>query len=247
MIRERFESDDCKAVAEKIYKYNVANARNEEREKYNLMRQISFFRCVEAFHFLETQIKTNPVEEERCNAIKFLAWMLEPDYLSSILEYANRGALTLHEKGAVATAFMVFGTHFSFSNLKEQAIKILDEICWDAPEDILAVCILNYFNLKGEMAKNFFYSQLEQEEYKLHAALFLAQLGEHKQTFPIFAEALNSNDEYDIQTAVMGLAAIGTEEAKELVINLPPEKNRYHPKEPQINFNLMDLKKGEKQ
>ena len=93
-------------------------------------------------------------------------------------------------------------------------------------------------NLGGTSAINFFNAQLKQEEHKLYAALFLAQLGEYKQTFPIFVAALSSDDEYEVHTAIMGLATIGTEEALELIINLPPEKNRCAPKVARFNFDF---------
>jgi len=167
--------------------------------------------------------------------------------LPLILEYAKKPSLSIHEKAAIATAFMAFGVHGAIPNLKEKAITILDEICYDAPADVLATCILNYFKLKDRAAIKFFKAQLEREEYKLYAALFLARLGEHKQTFPIFAATLDSSNEYEVHIAILGLAAIDTEGATELLINLPPEKNRCTPKKSQINFNLMDIKKGEKQ
>jgi HEAT repeat protein len=140
---------------------------------------------------------------------------------------------------------MVFGIHDDEPALKEQSIAILDEICYDAPLDVLATCILNYFKLKDSAAINFFNAHLEKEEFKLHAALFLARLGEHKQTFPIFKAALSSDDEHEVHTAIMGLAAIGTEEALELLRNLPPEKNRVTQRESRINFNLNEIKKGD--
>jgi HEAT repeat protein len=141
---------------------------------------------------------------------------------------------------------MVFGVHGATPDLKEKSITILDEICYDAPLEVLATCILNYFNIGESAAIKFFNSHLEKEEFKLYAALFLAQLGEHKQTFPIFAAALSSEDEYEVHTAIMGLAAIGTEEAIELILNLPPEKNRLTLRERLINFNPKDITKGDK-
>ena len=210
------------------------------------MRVVSFFQCPESFHFFETQIKKSAVETDRCNALMSLAWTMNPEYLPTILEYSKKKKLSIEEKAAVATALMVFGVHDSYPDLKEKATSILDEICYDAPVDVLATCILNYFNLGGGSAIKFFNSHLEIEEYKLYAALFLAQLGEYKQTFPIFAAALRSDDDYEIHLAVMGLVAMGTEEAMQLIRNLPPEKNKYTPKKSLINFDLRDIKKGDK-
>jgi len=245
-IRERYESDDCNRAIEYMNKYYNAEVRGDEKEKYNYLRAISFFACEESYLFLQDQIKNNPSETDRCNAIMFLAWMLNPDYLPCIVEYAKKRELSIQEKAAVATAFMVFGVYGDEPDLKEKAIPILDEICYDAPFDVLATCILNYFNLKDSTAITFFNAQLEKEEFKLYAALFLARLGEHNQTFSIFAAALNSDDEYEVHTAIIGLAELNTEEATALVLNLPPEKNRLTHRERLINFNPKDIKKGDK-
>jgi hypothetical protein len=172
--------------------------------------------------------------------------MMNPDYLPLILKYAQRLDLSIQEKAAIATAFMVFGVHDSYPDLKEKSVSILDEICYDAPLNVLATCILNYFNIGGSSAMKFFNSHLEKEEFKLYAALFLAQLGEHKQTFPIFAVALSSDDNYEVHTAIMGLVAIGTEEAMQLIGNIPREKTKYTLKESLIDFDIKELKKGDK-
>jgi len=244
-VREHYESEDCATARHYISMFFNAEARGKEQEKQNAMRAVSFFQCEESYIFFENIITKSVVETDRCQAIKFLSWMLEPDYLPVILEYSKRKELSTEEKAAVATAFMVFGVHGSYPELKEKSVSLLDEICYDAPFDVLATCIVNYFNLKDSAALNFFNAQLENEEFKLQAALFWARLGEHKQTFPIFAAALDSNDEYEVHTAVLGLAAIGTEEAIELIVNLPPEKNRVKLRERLINFDLKEIKKGD--
>jgi len=246
-VREIYESTDCATAIAFINRFDNAAVRGDEKEKQNAMRAISFFQCGESYTFFENLIKSSRVETDRCQAIMFLAWMQNPESLPLILEYAKKLSLSIHEKAAIATAFMIFGVHGVIPDLKEKAITILDEICYDAPADVLAICILNYFNIGGDAAIRFFNSHLEKEEFKLYAALFLARLGEHKQTFSIFAAALSSDDEYEVYIAIMGLAAIDSEEATELLINLPPEKNRVTPQESLINFNLNEIKKGDKQ
>ncbi|MDR2970501.1 MAG: hypothetical protein LBU83_01030 [Bacteroidales bacterium] len=245
-IKKIYVSDDCDRVRDVINNYYDAAASGEDNEKYKYLRMASYFQCEEAFNFLEMQIKKNPNETDRCNAIMFLAWMLNPDYLHSILEYAAKDTLSIQEKAAIATAFMFFGIYNAKLDLKEQSIKMLDEICEDASPLILGSCILNYFSLRGEIAISFFTTQLKQEEFKLYAALFLAQLGEHKHAFPILVEALSSEDTYEVHLAVMGLEAIDTGEAYQLIRNLPPNKNRYALKRPQIHFDLNEIKKGDK-
>jgi HEAT repeat protein len=246
-FRERHESTDCATAIEIINTYNRTQRTATDSEKYNLLRTVSFFQCPESYAFLKEQIKTNPSETDRCNAIKFLAWMMNPDAIPCIVEYAQKSKLSAQEKAAIATAFMVFGVDFSYLGLKQQAVALLEEICFDAPIDVLESCILSYFNLGGDIAIRFFTAQLEEEEFKLYAALFLAQLGEHKPTFSIFADALNSDDNYDIHLAIIGLATIGTEEATQLILNLDPDKNRYTPKRMRWNINPEYFKKGDKQ
>jgi hypothetical protein len=243
-IRDRYESDDCAEARAFISRFNNTSTEEVEQEQYDYLRAISFFQCYESYTFFENIIWNSAVESDRCQAIMFLARMKNPDYLPTILEYAKNRNLSIHEKVAIATALMIYGIYDTQPPLVEKAVSILDEICYDAPVDILANCILNYFNLGDSTAIRFFYGQLQKEEYTLYAAYFLAQLGEYKQTFPIFAAALDSNDEYEVHTAIMGLAAINTEEATELIINLPPEKNRLTVRERLINFNPKDIKKG---
>jgi len=244
-FREVYENDDCKRATELINQFYIAEAKEDEEEKYNLMRSISFFQCEEAFDFLEYQIIKNPSETDRCHAIMFSAWTLNFDFLPSILEYAKKDTLSIQEKAAVATALMAFGIQYPYLGLKEESVSILEEICVDTSLHILGNCIFNYFSLGGDTALQFFTAQLAQKEYELYAALFLAQLGEHIQTFPLFEEALSSEDSYEVHLAIMGLVTIGTEEAIELVLKLPPENRRSTPKRSLINFDYRNIKEGD--
>jgi len=245
-FRERHESHDCETARALINRFHNAEAKENHEEKWNTLKSVSFVPCAESYHFLETVIKTGRSETDRCHALINLSWMRNPDKLPVILEYSKKLTLSMREKAAVATALTIYGIRDSLPHLVEQSITILDEIGYDCPEDVLEHCILSYWMIGGDAALNFFNSQLEQEKNKLYAALFLAQLGEHKQTFPIFAAALSSDDEYEVHTAIIGLAAIGTEEAIELIINLPPEKNRCTPKVARFNFDFKNFKKGDK-
>jgi len=246
VFRERHESNDCGTVLDLIGRFNSADVRGDEKEKFDITKCISFFPCREAYHFLETQIKNSSSETDRCNAMINLAWMRNPDKLPLVLEYYRKPSLSIHEKAAVATALMIYGTTDSLPSLIAQSVSILNEIGDDCPEDMLEYCILSYYLGGGNAALNFFGSQLEQEEYRLYAALFLAELGEYETTFPIFAEALSSNDDYDLHLAILGLATIGTEAAMQLVLNLPPEKNRYSPKPARWNFDCFNININER-
>jgi len=227
-VRENYESTDCAIARDHISRFHIADAKGDNNEKYSTMRAISFFQCEDSYVFFKNQIKRSPIETDRCHAIMFLAWMMNSESLPTLLEYAKKLSLSIHEKAAIATAFMVFGIYGEIPNLKEKSIAILDEICYDAPTDVIASCILNYFSIKGDTAIKFFNSHLEKEEYKLFAAFFLAQLGEHKKTFPIFAAALNSDDEYEVHTAILGLAEIDNykspTEKKQSITKRVPDK-----------------------
>ena len=228
-------------AVEIISRFQNASAREDEKEKFGLLKSISFVRCPESFRFLETQINNSHSETDRCNALVNLAWMLDSDELPVIQQYANKLSLSVQEKSAVAAALMIYGVHDSLPRLVARSLQMLDEICSDTSLYVLENCIVSYFLEGGNSALKFFTSQLQQEKYKLYAALFLARLGEHKQTFPIFAVALNSEDDYEVHTAILGLAAMGTEEAVQLIANLPPEKNRYSPKKMRWSFNFTNF------
>ena len=235
-FRARHESHDCNRAIEIINTFY--NAETKDEEKRNIIKSVSFLPCAESYHFLETVIKNGTSETDRCHALINLAWMRNPNQLPTVLEYSRNLTLSVREKAAVATALAIYGTNDSLSSLIEKSITILNEIGYNCPEDVLEHCILSYWMIGGEAALNFFSVHLEKEEYRLYAALFLAQLGEYKQTFPIFKSALSSDDEYEVHTAIMGLATIGTEEALELITNLPPEKNRCAPKIARFNFDF---------
>ncbi len=123
-VKERYESEDCATARDFISRFNTAETRNDANEKYNAMRALSFFQCGESYAFLENQIKRSLNETDRCQAIMFLAWMMNPDYLPIIMKYAQRKNLSVQEKAAVATAFMVFGVHGTTPDLKERAIFV---------------------------------------------------------------------------------------------------------------------------
>jgi len=240
-FRERHESHDCETVRELISRFHNAETKENHEEKWSILKSFSFLPCAESYHFLETVIKSSRSETDRCNAIINLAQMRNPDKLPAILEYSRKLTLSVREKAAVSTALTIYGIRDSLPHLVEQSIAILDEICYDCPEDVLEHCILSYLMIGGNAALKFFNSHLEKEEFKLYAALVLARLGEHQQTFPIFKAALSSDDEYEVHTAIMGLATIGTEEASQLMDNLPPERNRCAPRVMRFNFDFKNF------
>jgi len=238
-VRERHESENCGVAIEIINRFHAAYSRGDVQEKFSLLKSLSFFRCQETFNFLENQINNSRSESDRCNALINLAWMLEPDYLPTIQQFANKPSLSVQEKSAVATALMIYGVNDSLPRLITQSLQLLNEICRDTSLYVMENCIVSYFMEGGNSAINFFNSQLQIEEYKLYAAVFLARLGEHKTTFPIFADALSSDDNYEVYLAIMGLAFMGTEEAIQMVLNLDPDKNRFSPREMRWSFDYI--------
>ena len=136
-VRIEFERDDCENVKEIIEKFHEIDTMEQDKEKIEHIRYISRFQCQETYSFLKTQIKNNPSETVRCNAIIFLAWSLNSDYLLCILEYAKKDSLSIEEKAAIAAAFTNFGTYTSHLHLKEEAAKLLDEICYDFSSDTI--------------------------------------------------------------------------------------------------------------
>jgi len=242
-VRERDESDNCGVVVEIINRFHAAYSRGDVQEKFSLLKSLSFFRCQETFNFLENQINNSSSETDRCNALINLAWMLEPDELPTIQQYANKSSLSVQEKSAVATALMIYGINDSIPHLIAQSLQMLNEISNDTSLYVFENCIVSYCMEGGTSAINFFNSQLQIEEYKLYAAVFLARLGEHKTTFSIFEKALSSDDNYEVHLAIMGLAFINTEEATQLIFSLDPDKNRYSPREMRWNFDYIHFEK----
>jgi len=243
-FRERHESSDCGLARELIRRFYSAEARGDETEKFNLQKSLSFVRCAESFLFFENQIHNSRFETDRCNAVISLAWLLEPEYLPTIQQYARKTTLSILEKSAAALALMIYGVFENDAILKQQSLTLLEGICDEATDNVLENCVLSFILEGGNAAINFFSSQFQQEKNKLYAAVNLAQLGEHKQTFPIFTDALDSEDNYEIHLAIMGFAYIGSEEAMKFLLNLDPEKNRYHPQESRWNFEIMNFKEG---
>ncbi|MCL2289292.1 MAG: hypothetical protein FWC34_01100 [Bacteroidetes bacterium] len=100
-----------------------------------------------------------------CDALVCLAWSLNPDYLPCIVEYGKREALSVPEKLALAGAYTIFGVYTAYSGLKEEAVKLLDEVCYHAPydENLQYSCTWTYYTLGGKAAKNYYILLLEQK------------------------------------------------------------------------------------
>ncbi|MDR0206010.1 MAG: hypothetical protein LBI45_01965, partial [Bacteroidales bacterium] len=115
---------------------------------------------------LETQIKNNLSLAVRCDAIVCLAWSLQPDYLPLTLEYGKREALSVPEKLALAGAYTIYGVYTPQHYLREEAVKLLNDVCYYTPSNdkLQHTCIWTYYKLGGDAAKNYYISLLEQKE-----------------------------------------------------------------------------------
>jgi len=216
------ESDDCERVNAIFDKFYEVAKTGGDAEKIEYIRLISRFQCPRAFQFLETQIKNNTSLGVRCDAIVCLAWSLQTDYLSCILEYGKREALSVPEKLALAGAYTIYGVYTPQHYLKEEAVKLLDDVCYHTPsnEKLQHSCIWTYYKLGGEAAKNYYISLLKQKELTDRvpvAAYGLAPLGEYDIIFSIFVEAIRGNLPQNILCAIDGLRVMGTAEALRLI------------------------------
>jgi len=245
----RHEKGNCERGKELIEMfYNNNDTTEFYRDKVDYIIDIALFKCQQAYDFLEDQIKNNPSEKIRCKAIEYLAWSLNSNYVPCIMEYAKRDSLSVQEKSAIAKAFTTFGIYASHSDLKEEAIKILDETCYDfSSDDIQQGCALTYYKLGGEAAINYHTLLLEQREGFRRAAIagIIAELGDYETTFPMFVEAIERGTTNDILIAIDGLKVIGTEEALRLIEEQTQNKNEKIAKKAQEVLGELDKKRRE--
>ena len=242
-VRVEWENDKCVFVEKFIKRFYELDSTASDWEIQEIVNDISLFRCKEAHDFLETQIKNNPSETVRCNAIIFLAWSLNPDYLPCILEYAKRDSLSVQEKLALGSAFMIYGVYTSNSDLKEKSAKFLDAVCYDFSLDIYVHCDACYLKLGGKAAINFYTLQFELQKgsRKIAEALNLAILGEYEKTFLVFEDVINNGGVgIEIIYAIKGLATIGTKEALRLIETQSQSKNEMIAKEAQKVFENLE-------
>jgi len=244
-----YESDDCDLVKELIKKFYTMDQKERDEAPIDLISHISRFQCQEAYDFLKTQIKNNPLEKDRCTAIVSLAGSLNSDYISCILEYAKKDSLSVKEKLALAEAYTIFGIYASYSDLKEEAIKLLDEVCYNSSfgSNLEHSCAWTYYRLGGEAAINYHTSLLEKREGFRRVAIagVIAELGEYETTFPIFVEAIHRGTTNDILAAIDGLKVIGTEEALRMVEEQTHSKNEKIAKKAQEVLRNLDKKRRE--
>ncbi len=249
-VKQENESDDCEAVKGIIKEfYEIASTASEE-EKCKYITYISLFQCKETYDFLVDQIKNSFSEAVRCDAINALAWSLSSDYLPYILEYAKKDSLSVQEKLALAKAFSTFGIYTSYSDLKKEAIKLLDEICYHSSSysNLEYDCAWTYYKLGGEAAIDYYILLLNRREgfRRVATAVMIAELGEYETTYPMFVENIHSEVTNNVLESIDGLRIIGTEEALRLIEEQAQNKNEKVAKKAQETLRKLNKKGGEK-
>ena len=246
--RMEWENDNCDIARDFIKKFYAMNQKERDEAPIDYIGHIGSFQCKEAYDFLETQIKNSPSEKERCSALTSLVWTFDADYLSCIFDYAKRDVLSVQEKLSIATAYTVLGIYASNSELKDEAIKLLDEVCYNSPKysDVEHDCIWTFYKLGGKPAIDFINAWGERIGgwRKISAAVFIAEMGEYETTFPIFEEAIHSEDIDAVAEAIDGLAVIGTEEAIHLIEKQTNSENEIISKRAQEALRKLEKGRG---
>lgn len=252
-LMQEGESEDCEKLKDAIDEYyervEYMHETKEHVDFFYALASISKFQCPEAYDFIKNIIKTDTSEKLRYDAILFLAQMRSPKSIPFLQEHLKKEDLSHKERFAVAAAFSRIGVHNNLQDIINEAIKILDELCYDYKYGVVYNCIWEYYSIGGQPALDFFYYHLERENSRISAAHKLAQLGglkEYEATFPIFVEALHNGDETDIHIAIFGLAAIGTEEAFELIREQTKSENKFIASQAKWIFTRIDQKRRDK-
>jgi len=217
---------DCENVRELITDYEEAQKRATEEDStkmapYMALRSLSFYQCRETYDYLKNIVRTDPSEQVRCNVIRLLGWMRNPESMGFLRELLKKESATRAEKHTILLACCHIGLFNKRQDILDEALPLIDKFCMDKAETSQDCtdedCAELYFTIGGESALNYFSYCLKNEETKLTAALKLAQLGEYKTTYPVFVAALSSENIEDLFPAMQGLATIGTEETFALI------------------------------
>jgi hypothetical protein len=243
--------DNCEAVKTEIEKFYEVDSIGIEGYRNAYFKSIYLFQCQDAYEFLKNQTNNSPYETIRCEAIINLAWSLNSENIPCITEYAKRDSLSTREKLALAEAYTIYGIYTSFSNFKEEAIKLLDKVCYNFKSDeiIDRGCTWSYYKLGGKSAIDYFTSLLERLEGHRRIAVAahrLAPLGVYDITFPIFVEAILSEKINHILEAIDGLKVIGTEEAFQLIGELSHSKDEKIAKKASEIVKKLNIERKEK-
>jgi HEAT repeat protein len=163
------------------------------------------------FAFAFDLINSSSDGEARKMAIEMLGHRMYYDAIPLLLSHVKKD-ISLKEKIAIGKAL-------AFMDRKADAVEILDCNCYGM-EYMDNDCIETYFFLLDQLtAIKYFEYYFNKPETQLEAASKLASLGFYDKTFPLFVEFLENNSTYKRETvySLAGLAAIGTEEALEVI------------------------------
>lgn len=206
-IREEFLKEPCdlKALEEYIEGYN-------ETQDIQFLYSINGnCNCFEVIDYAKSLIDTSPNEDVRCLAIGMLGFRRQYEYIPSLLKHLEKD-ISPTEKIAIASTLGVLGEI-------SKAFEIFEQYCY-AMEDMNYSCQYYYFHIFDKQAAiKYFDYYFNKPETQLEAACSLAKLGVYDKTFPLFVKFLKDNTIYERETdySLVGLAAIGTTEAFEII------------------------------
>ena len=205
--RQEFYAKECDTLLlQELYK------RYNETKDIGYLDEIMSLNCSDLVDFAFDLFKTSPDEKVRQIAIIILGTQKYYDVVPLLLNQVKKD-ISFKEKMRIAR---ILATSF---DRKTEALEILDCNCYDM-DYMDDNCIYSYFELfDHSTAIKYFEHYFNKPETQLEAACWLAQFGVYDKTFPLFVEYLKNNTSYERETvySLVGLAAIGTEEAFETI------------------------------
>jgi len=215
-------------------------------ENYNTTQDITNLRgingncnCSEVNDYAMDLINTSSDEEARKIAIGMLGFRRHFDAIPLLFNHVKK-EIPLDEKVAIAATLDIL-------DRKAEALDIFNCNCY-AMDYIDYTCVNYYFYLSDRsIAIEYFDYFLNKSHTQIEAASYLAKLGVCDKAFPVFAEFLKNNPVYQNETEItlLGLAAIGTEEAFELINIQAQSKNETIAKRAQEIYKNYYLKRRE--
>jgi hypothetical protein len=189
-----------------------AGIENYNKTKFNQnLWDIWDCNCPEVFDFALDLINTSSDGDARKLAIEMLGYRRYPDAIPLLLNHIKKD-ISPKEKIAIGRAL-------AFLDRKTEALNILDCNCYNM-DGMDYDCVDTYFYFFDQsIAIKYFEYYFNKPETQLKAACWLAICGIDDKTFPLFVEYLENNTTYERETvySLVGLAAIGTEEAIEII------------------------------
>ena len=220
------DPSDCETAIEAIDNYVeflkcVTQNPNNKCDEAQTSEMAIISDCDEAYDYIKNLIQKEDVEKIRCGLIRYLGWMGNAESVTFLKQLLEKEELSVNEEFYILFALCQVGKHNERWDIMEEALRLTDAFCGKQSELYANCTSLHcsqlYYYIGGKTALGFFSYCLENEGTRLSAALKLALLGEYEKTFPIFAEAINSENSNDIFIALQGLNAIGTEAAYRLM------------------------------